>query len=332
MFKITLSQAIEGYLLDAKARRLSKATISDYKNSFRHLREFLKNEDPLIATITRRQVREFFGHLADIEIAPGGCAPRPARRLTKKTQLNIHTALSALWAWALNEEFVTENVIRTVRAPKPEKTVIVPFSREDIQRLLHACVETTSYTRPGKRACTNARTTALRDQALILLYLDTGARASEICSDPRRDAPGALIEDYDQKNGTLKVMGKGSKERILVLSPRTQKALWKYLLTRPDRQPTDNLITTQDGVPLNSVALGRLFRRLGKRADVPKCHPHRFRHTFAITFLRNGGRVLELKQLLGHSSMEMVEHYATLAQVDLDVAMKRASPVMNWRL
>jgi len=178
----------------------------------------------------------------------------------------------------------------------------------------------------------NKRPTADRDRALILVLLDTGARASEICADPRHNASGALIRDYDPRNATLQVIGKGNKERLLLLSSATQKALWRYLSSRPDRIPEENLFITRSGEPLTSTALLHLLKALGKQAGVPDCHPHRFRHTFAITFLRNGGRVLELQQLLGHTTITMVQHYVNLAQVDLDMAMKRASPVANWKL
>lgn len=237
-----------------------------------------------------------------------------------------------LWTWAVNEQITTTHILHAIKPPKPATSVIQAFSKSEITALLTACEKTPVYTRPGKSDCANTRPTALRDRALLLALLDTGARASELCADPRRNAPGARLCDYNERTGALRVRGKGDKERVLILSPRTQKALWRYLLTRPDRQSQDNLFTTSDNLPLTSTALLRLCHHLGARAGVANCHPHRFRHTFAIEFLRNGGQVLELQQLLGHTTLQMVQHYATLAQADLDAAMKRASPVDNWRL
>ena len=95
---MTLTQAIEGFLLEAHARRLSPGTISDYSNAFKKLLRFL-DADPPMAEIDAHQVRAFMADLATPR-APAGQATREPRPLSKKTALNIHTGLSALWTWA----------------------------------------------------------------------------------------------------------------------------------------------------------------------------------------------------------------------------------------
>jgi integrase/recombinase XerD len=78
--------------------------------------------------------------------------------------------------------------------------------------------------------------------------------------------------------------------------------------------------------------LQKILRKIGNRGGVSNVHPHRFRHTFAIQYLRNSGDPYTLQALLGHSSLDMVKNYLRIAQIDIDTAHRRASPVDNWRL
>ena len=123
-------------------------------------------------------------------------------------------------------------------------------------------------------------------------------------------------------------------------NPRTAKTLWRYLTTeRKDEAVNAPLFLGSQGDPLNRDALLKLLIRLGTKAGVQDCHPHRFRHTFAVNFLshreashRNGGNAFELQMALGHTTLQMVQTYLVLAQADLDAAHRKASPVENWRL
>jgi integrase/recombinase XerD len=78
--------------------------------------------------------------------------------------------------------------------------------------------------------------------------------------------------------------------------------------------------------------LARTLEALGRRADVDDVHPHRFRHTAAVEFLRNDGNVFALQMMLGHSTLEMVKHYVELLQQDVQRVHKTASPADNWKL
>ena len=97
-------------------------------------------------------------------------------------------------------------MVREMQRPKPEKPVIVPFSQADVKALLQACDRrSVVYSRPGKRACDNERRMATRDRAIVLLLLDTGMRASELCA--------LELRHVDVRNKAVTVFGKGSKER-----------------------------------------------------------------------------------------------------------------------
>jgi integrase/recombinase XerD len=116
-------------------------------------------------------------------------------------------------------------------------------------------------------------------------------------------------------------------------NPRTAKTLWRYLTTERKDEPFNApLFLGSEGDPLNRDALLKLLIRLGVKAGVQDCHPHRFRHTFAVNFLRNGGNAFELQMALGHTTLQMVQTYLALAQANLDAAHRKASPVENWRL
>lgn len=79
----------------------------------------------------------------------------------------------------------------------------------------------------------------------------------------------------------------------------------------------------------NTIRL--LMERLSDKAQV-QANAHKFRHTFAINFLRNGGNVYELKAILGHSSLEMCQRYLALAETDIERSHLKASPVMAWNM
>lgn len=322
MAKLSLATVIDGFLLDCASRRLSAHTVRDYSTTFKRFTGFV-GEDVVFTQIDVTMIRRFMAFLGTPQVG-GGAVAKPPKPLSKKTALNYHTGLSALWQWAKTEGLVERNIVREVEPPDPEEPAIVPFSQADVKALLKACEQTREYGRPGKRACANARPTALRDKTLILLMLDTGMRASEVC--------GITARDIDLKNRRIWTMGKGDKERSLPISPETAKALWHYMNNRAEAKASAPLFATKDGRPLSRAALLDLVSDLGEKAGVVDVHPHRFRHTFAITFLRNGGNVYELQMALGHSSLDMVKRYLALAETDLQRAHEEASPVANWRL
>ena len=87
-----------------------------------------------------------------------------------------------------------------------------------------------------------------------------------------------------------------------------------------------------DAMAFDRHKLLKVFRRIGARAGVRGVNIHRFRHTFAVNYLRNGGDSLHLQRLLGHSTMNMVNTYLDLANADLQKNHRIASPVDHWRL
>jgi site-specific recombinase XerD len=289
----TLSQILEGYELHAQARMLSPRTLEDYRHTFHKLAAFLDG-DPPFSEIDKDQVESFLA----------------AQTVGRKTLLNYHTGLSALWTWAYAQGFAREHILRQIERPNPGRRTIQPFSEADIRLLLSAAAASRAHQD--------------RNRAIILLMLDTGLRAEELCE--------ALIQDADLKNRSLHVFGKGDHERFVPFSPRTAQSLWKYLAGRKGASQADPLFLTSNGTPLDRHRLCKQIASLARRAGVQDAHPHRFRHTFAIFYLRNGGDPYTLQIILGHSTMEMVKKYLALARSDLAAAHRIASPVANMRL
>ena len=309
MKKITLTQAIEGYELAATARHLSPNTLNDYRNTFKKFVDFISTDLP-VHQITQRQVEEFLA----------------SQTVSNKSILNYHTSLSALYTWCQSEGLVPENILHRIPRPKPQKPVIIPFTETDIRAILTALTSSRIYARPGKKASRHSLPDADRNRAIVLLLIDTGIRASELCD--------LVIHRVDLRNPdkSITVHGKGNKDRRIPISARTAQSIWKYLATRPESRLDDPLFATANGRHIDRTSLGKILAGAGDRCGIIDVHPHRFRHTFAINYLRNGGDIYTLQMILGHTTLDMVKTYLQIAQSDLETAHRRASPVDHWRL
>lgn len=308
-FQPSLSIAIDGFLLNASARRLSPNTIKFYEYILRNVRAAFP-DDPPIAQITKPQIEQFLAGLT----------------VGNTSVLRHHSGLSALWRWAQAEGYVPANLVRSIPQPKPDEKVIEPFTQNEIKLLLMSVDKSLPYRRAGKRESQHTCANAARNRAMIYLLLDTGLRASELCS--------LTLKDIDLKARKLTVMGKGRKERMIPFDAQTGQTIWRYLATRKD-EPVDWPLFPAHANhrhPLDQRDLYHTLRVIGARAGIDDVHPHRFRHTFAIQFLRNGGDVYTLQDILGHTTLEMTRRYLHIAQTDIAAAHRIASPVANWRL
>jgi integrase/recombinase XerD len=306
-----LSLAIEGFLL-FRAGAGSINTMRDYQHTLRKWVQHIGDVDT--SELAADHVRRFLYHL------------RIEEELSPKTVKNAWIGLSAFFTW-LEGEMGIEHVIRRykIKMPAAASREIIPLSKQDLRALLLACERTAEW--QGKRAGpTTLRATRVRDRAIVLVLLDTGCRAAELCA--------LLLGDVDMKTGAVQVRrGKGDKGRTVYLGNLAREALWRYVSKRKDARPGDPLFETTKHSSMDRNALRKMLLGAGQRAEIVEpVTPHRLRHTFAITYLRNGGDVYTLQRLLGHSSMDMVRRYLALAQTDIAEAHRRASPVDNWRL
>lgn len=307
---MTFSQALEGYWL-AKKREFSPHTVDDYARTFARFEQFIGARE--VGEITATDVHRFLNQ-AQIKY-----------KLSNKTLSNVWVALSSFFTWAVLEFNISHPIHGLVRRPSYRRPPIEAYTEIEIKALLAACDTMTPWhSRRGKRVISK-RPTAPRDKAILILLLDTGLRASELCD--------LRLRDYEPGSGRLLVRhGKGNKKRTVFLGETSRRHLWRYLSTRLDTLSDDPLFTTRSGSPLDRGELLNMIVTCAKRAGVSRANVHRFRHTFAITFLRNGGNVLTLQKLLGHEKMETLRIYIELAQIDLQRAQQLASPADHWGL
>ena len=324
MKPMQLSHAFTGFLMDKEATGKSPYTLRNYRNTFKRVKQFLKGEDSLITEIDRTVWVHFFAWLQRQKL--GGAATR-AQLLSSKTIYNIYTNLSAFYSWAVSIDLVERNLIKAIERPDYQSPPVDPYTREEVDALLKVCERTAAWR--NKPDVSTERSTMERDKAIIRLLLSTGIRASELC--------GITMGQIDLEHRSVMVNGKSRgrdpKTRMVYFGMRTRRSLWRYLATLPDGRLSDApLFISKRGGPLTRHALYQLISRLGERAGIDDCKPHRFRHTFAINYLRNGGDVLTLQVVLGHTSLRMVRLYAKIAAQDCQRVHQKADPVDNWGL
>ncbi len=234
----------------------------------------------------------------------------PARdeRLSPQTIRAHVETLKAFFSWLHQEGYVDDNPLEHVAFPKVPQKLKEILSKEEVERLLSGC------DRRNPVRC--------RNSTILMLLLDTGLRCAELTS--------CKLGDVHIDRGYLKVMGKGARERMVPIGVTVRKALVEYLRASrpgPASSQIDNLFLSEDGKPLLVGGVQLMLKRLGRRCGVPRLHTHLCRHTFATNYLINGGDLFTLQHILGHSSLEMVRRYVTLASGFVAMQHQRFSPL-----
>jgi len=320
-------KAIQGFVQFKSAEGLSVRTIESYSHD---LQQWLEYQGAMnVVKVTPQQLRQYLTYLLT-EYVPRRITGNNDVKLSPKTVRNVWVTLSSFFHWA-GDEFQIPNPMKMVPAPKFETPPVEPFRREEIEAILKVCDYCQEAKTNDRHKFTMRRVTRFRDKAIVLVLVDSGLRASELCS--------LRIGDYDAQTGKVQIRhgvgggAKGKKGRTVYLGKTARKAIWRYLVDREDGEdPDEPLFLGRYSRPLNRDALRQVIASLGEKASVKKVYPHRFRHTFAITYLRSGGDLFTLQRLLGHATLEMVQHYARIAEVDVEQAHRKASPADNWRL
>lgn len=196
------------------------------------------------------------------------------------------------------------NPMTKIQAVKQTRKIITTFTPDSLQIMLDGA---------GKDF------TGLRLRLMLLLLADTGVRISELC--------GIRLTDLAMDTQTIRVFGKGAKERLVGFGKATSQVLQAYLVRRGDIAGQQALFITVYGQALSRQQAHRLIVECGARAGVGGVHPHNFRRFFAVEFLKNSGDVFSLQRILGHTSLEMSRRYAEMSSCDVLAVQRRCSPV-----
>jgi integrase/recombinase XerD len=173
------TKAVQGFLQYKQAEGLSAATIFNYQRELKLWMETMGDKD--IGLITSDDLLSFINFMRT-EYVPRRITGGNDRKLSDKTVYNFYVSLSALFTWATNE-FEIPNPMKKVPRPRvPEDPPVEPLKREEIDRLLKACDTCAEADPRDRRKFIMRRSTGRRDKAILLLLLDTGLRASELCA------------------------------------------------------------------------------------------------------------------------------------------------------
>lgn len=227
------------------------------------------------------------------------------RKLSAMSVREYASALKSFANFCVREELLPVDPLARLSLPTAVSRVVDPFTQDEVRAMLLA-IESGPF--------------AQRNRAIIYMLLSTGMRASELCA--------LKVSDVDLSGKRAKLLGKGSKERYAYFDRPTQRQL---ALTNTNHHIVGvntmvhsangvthvPLFTTKSGRPFTYRALYGLVHDWGEVAGIQDAHPHRFRHTFAVAFLRaHPGALFHLQQLLGHTQLEMTRRYAKLAETE----------------
>lgn len=298
MSELQLEKLLLHYAHACQAEGKSPSTVAWYQERGSRLVRFLEAtaRSSVLSNLSLDTVREFIVHEQERGLSP----------FTIQAEAK---ALKAFSSWLFNEQYTKDNRLARLKLPKVPIKVIEPLTSDELEKLLQARNPLTSI--------------GSRDQAILLAFLATGVRLSELA--------GIRSEDAHIDEAYLKVMGKGSKERVVPLGAVAQRAIWRYVLhfrPEPLTARDDHLFLTLDGRALEANAVRLLLKRWGKAAGVPRLHAHLCRHTYATNFLvYECGDVFRLKHILGHTKLDMVSRYVHFAESSALLQGRVSSPL-----
>ena len=218
------------------------------------------------------------------------------KQLSKVTIDNLRRIFSSFFSWLEDEDYITKSPVRRIHKVRTDTLIKEVLSDENIEVLRDSCTEA-------------------RDIAMIDLLASTGIRVGELVKINR--------DDIDFQERQCVVFGKGNKEREVYFNARTKIHLKRYLQTRIDDNPALFVSLSSPFTRLTISGVEARLRILGKRADILKVHPHKFRRTLATMAIDKGMPIEQVQKLLGHVKIDTTLHYAMVNQTNVKLAHRR---------
>jgi site-specific recombinase XerD len=297
----TLTGFISQYELSNYADGKSPKTIGWYSDILKsYLRYRKENVYPdNLSNFNIDSVREYILYLRrKPKFAGHPFTPEQGETVSAQTIRGHVRALKAFSTWLYRSGHTRQNRLQFLKLPKAPVRLMEVLTPEEIEKI----ISTIDKHSP----------TGIRNHAIFVTALDTGLRAAEMAS--------ITVGQLNMKGGFIKVIGKGNKERIVPIGEFVRMTLWHYVThVRPDHSDShcDSLFLSRHGQAITPNTIKLVFTRLAKSSGVERLHAHLCRHTFAVNYLLNGGDIFSLREILGHTSLEMVNHYVhfTTAQI-----------------
>ena len=260
-------------------KSLSDNTVMAYTNDLDKLLHYLEEEKINILDVSLEDLEHFSAGLRDIGISPS-------------SQARILSGIRTFFHFLLIEDYIRQDPSELLESPQIGKHLPDILSVEEIDNLISAIDRST---REGQRNC-----------AILETLYSCGLRVSELCN--------LKISDLYLNDGFIKVEGKGSKQRLVPISPRAIEEIKNYFITRNEGliKPgyEDFLFISKFGKNISRIMVFHIIKELADKIGLKKSiSPHTFRHSFATHLLEGGANLRAIQSMLGHESIGTTEIY-----------------------